>query len=315
MTRRASPRLEGYAVVVGDRPRRRARATAAGARDRRRAVRAPARARDSGRPASPSSRSRSRSRPSAIVEGEPSRRDDRDAGGDPGRPARAPARASRGSRGRRAAQTRSRSGSARARSGTIQVALRCTGGESTSVGDSRCAHATCSGSSSGSGASTTRSRLKAYPRPRIFTGSCRRVETQAYTGSEVARAKGEGIEYADIREYVPGDRLRAINWRASARRGGLVVNERHPERNTDVVLFVDSFVDVRGRGRSTLDDAVRAGCVARGPVSRAARSRGPRHVRWRPPLAPARHGPDRSGTDSWRRCSRPGSSRPTRGAT
>jgi uncharacterized protein (DUF58 family) len=36
------------------------------------------------------------------------------------------------------------------------------------------------------------------------------------------------------------------------------VNERHPERNTDVVLFVDSFADVRGAGRSTLDEAVRA---------------------------------------------------------
>jgi uncharacterized protein (DUF58 family) len=37
-----------------------------------------------------------------------------------------------------------------------------------------------------------------------------------------------------------------------------VVNERHPERNTDVVLFVDSFVDVRGVSRSTLEEAVRA---------------------------------------------------------
>ena len=36
------------------------------------------------------------------------------------------------------------------------------------------------------------------------------------------------------------------------------MNERHPERNTDVVLFVDSFTDVRGHGRSVLDDAVRA---------------------------------------------------------
>ena len=79
-----------------------------------------------------------------------------------------------------------------------------------------------------------------------------------FTGSEVAHAKGDGIEYADIREYAPGDRLRSINWRASARRTTLVVNERHPERNTDVVLFVDSFADVRQDGRSTLDDAVRA---------------------------------------------------------
>jgi len=100
--------------------------------------------------------------------------------------------------------------------------------------------------------------LKAYPRLDWLSRTVPPVETQAHTGSEVARVKGDGIEYADIRDYVPGDRVRAINWRASARRGDLVVNERHPERNTDVVLFVDSFTDVRGDGRSTLDDAVRA---------------------------------------------------------
>jgi uncharacterized protein (DUF58 family) len=70
--------------------------------------------------------------------------------------------------------------------------------------------------------------------------------------------KGDGVEYADIRDFVPGDRVRSINWRASARRQELMVNERHPERNTDVVLFVDSFADVRDGSRSVLDDAVRA---------------------------------------------------------
>jgi uncharacterized protein (DUF58 family) len=79
-----------------------------------------------------------------------------------------------------------------------------------------------------------------------------------FSGSEVARTKGDGIEYADIRQFVPGDRLRSINWRASARLGSFVVNERHPERNTDVVLFVDSFADVRNEERSTLEEAVRA---------------------------------------------------------
>ena len=101
-------------------------------------------------------------------------------------------------------------------------------------------------------------RLKAYPRAESLQRILPPRETQVFTGSEVARVKGDGIEYADLREYVPGDRLRSINWRASARREGFVVNEQHPERNTDVVLFVDSFADVRHGGRSTLDDAVRA---------------------------------------------------------
>ena len=101
-------------------------------------------------------------------------------------------------------------------------------------------------------------RVKVYPRAETLRRILPPRETQVFTGSEVARAKAEGIEYADLREYVAGDRLREINWRASARRAELVVNERHPERNTDVVLFVDSFVDLRRDGRSTLDDAVRA---------------------------------------------------------
>ena len=102
-------------------------------------------------------------------------------------------------------------------------------------------------------------RLKAYPRTERLSEVVAPRETQVFTGSEVARTRGDGIEYADIRDFLPGDRLRSINWRASARRAGaLVVNDRHPERNTDVVLFVDSFADVRQDDRSTLDDAVRA---------------------------------------------------------
>jgi uncharacterized protein (DUF58 family) len=101
-------------------------------------------------------------------------------------------------------------------------------------------------------------RLKAYPRPVALRRLLEPMQTQAFAGSQVARVKGDGVEYADIREFVPGDRVRSINWRASARRSALVVNERHPERNTDVVLFVDSFTDVRGAGRSLLEEAIRA---------------------------------------------------------
>jgi uncharacterized protein (DUF58 family) len=101
-------------------------------------------------------------------------------------------------------------------------------------------------------------RLKAYPREEELRRILSPVATQVSTGNEVARSKGDGIEYADLREYRPGDRLRSINWRASARRGTLFVDEHHPERNTDVVLFVDSFFEARGEQGGTLDDAVRA---------------------------------------------------------
>ena len=51
---------------------------------------------------------------------------------------------------------------------------------------------------------------------------------------------------------------RTISSGATARRNALVVNERHPERNADVILFLDTFADARSGGRSTLDLAVRA---------------------------------------------------------
>jgi uncharacterized protein (DUF58 family) len=106
-----------------------------------------------------------------------------------------------------------------------------------------------------------RHHLKTYPSEVSLRRILSPVETQVFAGSEVARVKGDGIEYADLRDFVPGDRVRSVNWRASARRRELVVNERHPERNTDVVLFLDSFVDVRNDGRSVLEDAVRAAAV------------------------------------------------------
>ena len=52
--------------------------------------------------------------------------------------------------------------------------------------------------------------------------------------------------------------MKSINWRASARRNVLWVNQQHPERNTDVVLFLDTFTDVKTSARGTLDATVRA---------------------------------------------------------
>jgi uncharacterized protein (DUF58 family) len=103
-----------------------------------------------------------------------------------------------------------------------------------------------------------RQPLKVYPTEQAVRNLLRPLETQVFTGHHVARQKGEGIEFADLREFVPGDRIRRINWRASARRGELWVNEHHAERNADVVIFLDSFAEARRGGRSTLDPALRA---------------------------------------------------------
>jgi uncharacterized protein (DUF58 family) len=100
--------------------------------------------------------------------------------------------------------------------------------------------------------------IRVYPREDTLRRILQPRETQVFTGNEVARRKGEGIEFADMRPWAPGDPLNRVNWRATARRGEVWVNESHPERNTDVILFVDSFAEARGQDASTLDLAVRA---------------------------------------------------------
>ncbi|HEY5661258.1 MAG TPA: DUF58 domain-containing protein [Gaiellaceae bacterium] len=100
--------------------------------------------------------------------------------------------------------------------------------------------------------------LKAYPSEEHVRNLLKPLETQVFAGNHVARQKGEGIEFADLRRFVPGDRIRHVNWRASARRGELWINEHHAERNADVVLLLDSFAEARRGDSSTLDPALRA---------------------------------------------------------
>lgn len=103
-----------------------------------------------------------------------------------------------------------------------------------------------------------RPQLRVYPREPALRRVLEPRETQVFAGNTVARRKGEGIEFADLRPWLPGDAVRRVNWRASARRGELHVNELHPERNADVILFVDSFSEARLDGGGTLELAVRA---------------------------------------------------------
>jgi uncharacterized protein (DUF58 family) len=84
------------------------------------------------------------------------------------------------------------------------------------------------------------------------------AETQVFAGNELSRTRGEGIEFADVRPYVTGDRVRRINWRLTSRTGEPYINEFHRERNADVVIFLDAFAEVRRGDAGTRFQAVRA---------------------------------------------------------
>jgi uncharacterized protein (DUF58 family) len=81
-------------------------------------------------------------------------------------------------------------------------------------------------------------------------------------GEHRARVPGDGTEFNGVREFVPGDRQRAINWPASTRRGRLQVNTFAAERSQDVVLLVDATTDVGQPGESALDLGLRGAAGA-----------------------------------------------------
>lgn len=56
--------------------------------------------------------------------------------------------------------------------------------------------------------------------------------------------RGPGTDLAGVREYVPGDRLQRINWRVSSRSRTLHTNETFTERDTDVLLVLDTLLDL-----------------------------------------------------------------------
>jgi uncharacterized protein (DUF58 family) len=59
-------------------------------------------------------------------------------------------------------------------------------------------------------------------------------------GSLAIRARGQGTEFDALREYVDGDDVRSIDWRATARRQTVVVRTWRPERDRRLVCVIDT---------------------------------------------------------------------------
>jgi uncharacterized protein (DUF58 family) len=76
-------------------------------------------------------------------------------------------------------------------------------------------------------------------------------------GAHLTRHIGPGVEYADIRPYVPGDQLRAVNWPVSARRGQLHVTQRLTDRAADVVVLIDTYRQPAGPATEATERVVR----------------------------------------------------------
>jgi uncharacterized protein (DUF58 family) len=67
----------------------------------------------------------------------------------------------------------------------------------------------------------------------------RRLVDSRFAGDYRSLFKGQGMEFAEVREYQPGDEVRAIDWHVSARMGRPFVKRYVEERELTVMLALD----------------------------------------------------------------------------
>lgn len=90
-------------------------------------------------------------------------------------------------------------------------------------------------------------------------------------GSLVTRGRGQGTEFDSLREYVMGDDVRSIDWRASARRADVTVRTWRPERDRRVMCVLDTgrTAAVRIGDEPRLDAAIDAALLLGALAARA----------------------------------------------
>ena len=81
---------------------------------------------------------------------------------------------------------------------------------------------------------------------------------QNESGSKRMRKIGQSMEFEQIKEYVSGDDIRTLNWKASARKGGLMVNNFMEERSQQVYCIIDKgrLMKMPFDGMALLDHAI-----------------------------------------------------------
>ncbi|MDO5662269.1 MAG: DUF58 domain-containing protein [Brachybacterium sp.] len=86
--------------------------------------------------------------------------------------------------------------------------------------------------------------LRATPQATPLGASPDVPSTLGLSGAHLSRTRGQGTALADVRAFRPGDRLARINWRVSSRTRELHINETFTEHDTDVLVIVDTLLDI-----------------------------------------------------------------------
>lgn len=111
-------------------------------------------------------------------------------------------------------------------------------------------------------------RQVTLPVPAVFNANAPSPHPAGLVGINRSRRPGEGSEFASIRPFNAGDRLRRINWRVSLRERELHVTSTWADHDSHVVLVVDATSDIGvsegvDGSASSLDTGVRAaGAIA-----------------------------------------------------
>jgi len=115
--------------------------------------------------------------------------------------------------------------------------------------------------------------LSALPQSSQFDASAPPVRSPGLVGVNRSPRQGNGTEFASIRPFQPGDRLRRIHWPQSLRTGSLHVTSTWADHDRHVVLLIDALNDVGESGgidgrASSLDISMRAaGAIAEHYIS------------------------------------------------
>lgn len=90
-------------------------------------------------------------------------------------------------------------------------------------------------------------------------------------GQHTAMVRGQGSEFDSLRDYVRGDDVRSIDWRATARNDGVVVRTWRPERDRQILLVLDTGRTSAGRVGDTprLDHSMDAALLLAALAGRA----------------------------------------------
>jgi uncharacterized protein (DUF58 family) len=98
---------------------------------------------------------------------------------------------------------------------------------------------------------------------RRLTIRSRRAVEEVFSGAYRSAFRGQGLEFAEVREYVAGDDIRSIDWNVTARAGRPFVKRYDEERELTVIVALDlsGSLAFGSRARAKRDAAAEAGAL------------------------------------------------------